>query len=107
MIPKKRIRLSFLVQKTQKLLFWWLSGCAITLASVYLFQMNHVSMQGYVLTRETQENAKLSAKMGQLDAQIARLETREYVLKVSEKEQMIARTREQFIVLKDTFTAQK
>jgi len=107
MITKKRIRLSFLVQKTQKLLFWWLIGCAITLASIYLFQMNHVAMQGYVLTRETQENAELSAKIGQMNAQIARLETREYVLKLSEKEQMVAKNRGQFLVLKEVFTAQR
>ncbi len=107
MPPKKRTRLSFLVLKTQRLLFWWMTGCAITLSSVYLFQMNNVAMQGYVLTRATQENAALSATIGQLDAQIARLETSEYISKLSEKNQMVMRERGRFVVLKQTFTAQK
>jgi len=64
-------------------------------------------MQGYVLTRETQENAALSATVGQLDAQIARLETREYVEKLSEKSQMVMRERGRFVILKPAFTAQK
>ena len=107
MIPKKRTRLSFLVLKTRRLFFWWLTGCVLTLSSVYLFQMNHVAMQGYVLTRATQENASLTATMGQLDAQIARLETREYIAKLSEKNQMVMRERGRFVILKQTFTAQK
>ncbi len=104
---KKRIHLSFLVAKTQKLLFWGLVGFALFLFGIYLFWMNRIAMQGYVLTKFTEKNADLSSTIEQLDARIARFETREYIAKRSEGENMIVRGRQHFVVVKNVFTAQK
>jgi hypothetical protein len=104
---KKRIRLSFLVAETQKLLFWVLVGFALLLFGIYLFWMNRIAMQGYVLTKFSEKNAELSSTIEQLEARIARFETREYVAKRSESVNMVVRGRQHFVVVKKTLTAQK
>ena len=104
---KKRIQLSFLVAKTEKLLFWGLVGVALFLFGIYLFWMNPIAMQGYVLTKFAEKNAELSSTIEQLDARAARFETREYVAKRSESVNMVARGRQNFVVVKKTLTASK
>jgi hypothetical protein len=103
----KRIRLSFLVARTQKLLFSLLGITAITLACVHLFLMNNLSMKGYILSKITARNAELTTTIQKLDAQVARFETREYVEKLSDQSPMVHRVENKFLVMKQTFTAQK
>jgi len=104
---KKRIRLSFLVAKTQRMFFTLLYGIAIALACVYLFWLNHLAMQGYILTKITEESFQLTSELEQIDAKIAHFQTREYVTKMSDKNQMVQRRGQRFVVVKDVFTAQK
>ncbi len=104
---KKRIRLSFLVAKTQKLLFWGLVGFALFLFGVYLFWMNRIAMQGYVLTKFTEKNAELSSTIEQLEATLARFETREYIAKKSAETGMVTKGRQKFVIVHKTLTAQK
>ena len=105
---KKRVRLSFLAARAQKLLFWVLCGIAFALGCMYLFLMNRVAMQGYVLSKVTQQNATLASDHERLEAQIARFQTREYILKMSEKNLMIGQQRPGFITVKqNVLTAQR
>lgn len=105
----KRVRLSFLAAKTQKMLFWFLSALVLILSCVYLFWLNHLSMQGYILSHITAEGHDISAEVERLDARIAKLQTREYIAKMSESETspMVLRQRQRFVVVRDVFTAQK
>ncbi|MCF7812147.1 hypothetical protein K9M59_00895 [Candidatus Gracilibacteria bacterium] len=103
----KRIRLSFLAARTQKLLFSVLCGFALTLACVQLFLMNNLSMKGYILSKITEEQSQITSELQKLDAQVARFETREYVSRQSEQKTMIVRHYQRYMVMKDTFTAQK
>ncbi len=103
----KRVQLSFLVAKTQKLLFGVLMTLAFLLASAYLFLMNKVSMEGYVLSKEAEHNTELSSELEQLESQIAQRETQEYVAKMSDANAMLVRGRQNFVVLRPIFTAQK
>jgi len=82
-------------------------GFALFLFGVYLFGMNRIAMQGYVLTKFTEKNAELSSNIEQLEATIARFETREYITKKSESKKMVSRGRQKFVVIHETLTAQK
>ena len=106
-IRKKRVRISFLVLRTQRLLLLILGGFTILLASIYLFLMNRLAMQGYVLTIETEKHLQLSNELGKLDAQIARYETREYVSESTQAKIMVQRETRKFVVMKNNYTAQK
>ncbi|MCF7917509.1 hypothetical protein K9L27_00690 [Candidatus Gracilibacteria bacterium] len=88
-------------------MFYLLCSIALALACVYLFQMNHLGMQGYILSKVTEKNAEITNTLQKIDAQITRLETREYVSKLSEQDAMVVRQQNQYIVMKQTFTAQK
>jgi len=103
----KRIRLSFLARRTQELLFWVLGICAISLASVYLFLMNHLSMEGYILTVETEQSKEVGAEMDKIETQVAKYETRKYVAGMTETKNMVIRKQQNFLVLKPKFTAQR
>ncbi len=106
--PQKRIKLSFVVARTHRLLTYSLMLLGCILGSLYLFGMNSVAMKGYVLTKIIQENKTLTSEIEQLDAQISQFETREYLEKSSEDSYMVYHNQQrQFLVLKDVFTAQK
>jgi len=107
MSSKKRVRISFLVARTEKFLFWWLSGVALLLACSYLFWLNKVGMQGYVLSKTTEKHFELSSNLEQINAEIARHQAGGYIDKMSKKNAMINRDWQRFVVIKDTFTAQK
>lgn len=64
-------------------------------------------MQGYVLTKTTEKNMELSNSLEQLNADIAKFQAQEYISKISEKNAMIERGWQRFVVIKDVFTAQK
>jgi len=104
---KKRVRLSFLVARTQSFLFWFLAGLALLLGAIYLFLMNRVSMQGYVLSIEMEKSREISSNLEQLDAKIARHETRKYLSDSMYSKDMIVREQQNYFVMKPQFTAFK
>ncbi len=103
----KRIQLSFLARQTQELLFLVLGICAISLAAVYLFLMNRLSMEGYILTVETERSKEVGSEMDKVETQVARYETRKYIAEMPETKEMVIRQRQNFLVLKPRFTAKK
>jgi tRNA A-37 threonylcarbamoyl transferase component Bud32 len=103
----KRIRLSFLARRTQGLLFWILGFCVISLAAIYLFLMNHLSMAGYILTVETERSKDVGTIMDKIETQIAKYETSKYIAGNPETKNMIVRQKQSFLVLKPSFTAKK
>ena len=91
MHPPKRYRLSLLARRTQHMLFGLLIGLALTLFVVQLFVMNHLSMSGYVLTKELTLRTELADQHEKLDAAIAKAQTQEYVYKGSGKTNFVAK----------------
>ncbi|MDM8539037.1 hypothetical protein QUF70_19980 [Desulfobacterales bacterium HSG17] len=106
-IRKKRVRISFLVLRTQRLLLLFLGGLAILFASIYLFLMNRLAMQGYVLTVETEKHLRLAEDIEKVEAQIARYETREYVSESTKTKIMVQREKKRFVFIKPNYTAKK
>jgi hypothetical protein len=104
---KKRVRLSFLVARTQQLLFFFLGGFTVLLAAIYLFLMNRLAMQGYILSMETEKHLNLASELGKVESQIARYETREYVSESAQAKVMVQRERQRYLVMKQQLTAQK
>ena len=89
------------------MLFWLLAGIALLLASVYLFLMNHLAMQGYVLRRETEKSLDIAILLEQLDSQVTRHETHKFLTETLYVKQMTSRERRKFVVMRlQTLTAQ-
>ena len=107
MHPPKRYRLSLLARRTQHMLFGLLIGLALTLFIAQLFVMNHLSMSGYVLTKELTERTQLADKHEKLDAAIAKAQTQEFVYKASSKEALVVKDNQRFVVIPSRFTAQQ
>ncbi len=98
LFSSKRNRLSTLAAQTQKLLFYFCFTVAIVLGSIHLFVMNYVSMQGYVFTKENEKQIQLAQRINQLDAQIAQIESREYLSKTKHLKAMIPQGSPQFFM---------
>lgn len=107
MVAQRRKQLSFWVRYTNRLLLSIAGVMAITIGMVYLFFLNQVSMRGYVLNKELQKNDVITSEKSQLVAQIARMETREYLSKKDYAKVMVQRESSQYFVRRDKFTAQK
>lgn len=107
MLTPKRYRLSLLARHTQRMLFGLLAGLALTLFIAQLFAMNHLSMSGYVLTKELTLRTELADRHEKLDAAIAKAQTQEYVHKTSQKEQLVVKDNQRFVVIPSRFTAQR
>jgi len=104
---KKRVRLSFLVVRTQKMLMFFLFGVAGMLGFLHLFLMNQVAMRGYVLSREMETRAREVAILEQLETKIAQYERRRYLSDATKSGGMVFRSgRRNFLVVKPKFTAQ-
>jgi hypothetical protein len=103
---KKRIRLSFLAQRAQKMLFWLLGFVALMLAAVYLFLTNRLAIQGYALSRVIETNVEIVQDVERIEASLARFQTREYIAETTEAKMMVARNSRQFVVLKPQATAE-
>lgn len=107
MLTPKRYRLSLLARRTQHMLFGLLLSLALTLFVAQLFVMNHLSMSGYVLTKELTLRTKLADRHEKLDAAIAKAQTQEFVFKTSQKKQLVVKDNQRFVVVPNRFTAQQ
>lgn len=105
---RNRKPLSIVALRTHKALFYLLCILASILFVTYLFLMNYLSMEGYILSRVTEEGLELSQELEILDSNIARIQSREFVAKSSGNSQLVSqgpwRT---YVVIPRTFTAQK
>lgn len=104
---KKRIQLSFLVKRTDRLLKVSLYAVIIFLGSFYLFGMNQVAMRGYLLTKEAQKAQEIVKDLESLESLITQLETKDYLVKQSDTSFMVYNDERQFLVYKERYTAQK
>ncbi len=107
MLIPKRYRLSLLARRTQQMLFGLLISLALTLFIAQLFVMNHLAMSGYVLTKELALRSKLTDRHEKLDAAIAKVQTQEFVYKISQKELLVAKNSQRFVMVPNRYTAQK
>lgn len=107
MLIPKRYRLSLLARRTQQMLFGLMFSLALTLFVAQLFVMNRLSMSGYVLTVELSERTKLADQHEKLDAAIAKAQTQEFVYKTSQKEQLVVKDNQRFVVVPNRYTAQQ
>ena len=107
MLIPKRYRLSLLARRTQQMLFGLLITLALTLFIAQLFVMNHLAMSGYVLTQELTLRSDLANRHEKLDAAIAKAQTQEFVYKTSQKEQLVAKDSQRFVMVPNRYTAQE
>ena len=107
MLKPRRYRLSLLARRTQQMLFGLLIGLALTLFVAQLFVMNHLSMSGYVLSRELTLRTELADRDEKLEAAIAKAQTQEFVHKTSQREQLVVKDNQRFVVIPNRFTAQQ
>jgi hypothetical protein len=107
MLTPKRYRLSLLARRTQHMLFGLLAGLALTLFVAQLFVMNYLSMSGYRLTIELTERSTLADKHEKLDAAIAKAQTQEFVYKAGQREQLVVKDNQRFVVVPNRYTAQQ
>ena len=106
-VRSQRVRLSFLVLRTQRMLLLFLCGVAFLLGTTYLFVLNRVALNGYILTIQTETRAELLTEVEKLDAQIAFRQTQTYLSKSKIANDMILRVQPRYVVLRQTYTAQK
>ncbi len=105
-IRKKRFHLSLMVNQTRKMLLIFLGSVAIGLFILQLFLMNNVALRGYALSKLIEQNAQLSQKMEQLDVQLARLQTQEFIAKVKTTKTMVEKNKtQQYVFISNKFTA--
>lgn len=102
---RKRVLFSFVVARTHKMFVFFLALCAIVLFCLYLFLLNRVALQGYILTKEAERKTDILRQIGTLDSSLARLDTREYLLKKSDAYAAISYR--WFSFVREKFTALK
>jgi len=107
MTSRRRVRLSFMVAKTRRLMIGFFSVVVLVVGASHLFLLNKVSMKGYRLSKISEEHIHLASLEEQLDARIAHLQTREYLADLEQVEGMAYRGKGNFVVIKESFTAQK
>jgi len=103
----KRVRLSSLAAKTQKMLFVFSGFCVATLGMAYLFATNYAAIRGYALTKETRQELTLRDELESLDAQIAQKSASNYISDASYLREMIVQEQINYFVLEpQAYTAQ-
>ncbi len=107
MMPRRRVRLSFAIAKTWRLLTAFSVLVVLCLGASYLFLLNSVSMKGYRLSKIAEQHMHLLSQEEQLDAKLAHFQTRQYLSDRKQTESMVYREKGNFVVIKETFTAQK
>lgn len=103
----KRLHLSLVAEQTRKMLFMLLAATSIILFICHLFLMNQLAMRGYILSKESTQNTTLKRELEQSDARVAQLQTHAFVGKSSATKLMVARERQNFVVIPSKMTAQK
>ena len=105
---RRRSPLSIIALRTHKVLVWAMGLGAVSLFASYLFLMNHLSMQGYLLTKEMEEHALLSRNLDQLEAELAQTESREYIQKAPAGKSLMAQGHAKtYVIIPSSLTARK
>lgn len=103
----KRTQLSFVVQRTQKLLFLILGSAILFLGSLYLFGLNTVALRGYALTKEAQKALQIHQELERVEARIIQVETKDFLTQETNSAYMVYNDQRDFLVYKEGYTAQK
>lgn len=107
-IKNKRVQFSTVAKKTHQSLLLMMIIASGVLFVVHLFLMNHVMIKGVVITEATKENIALKEKSEILEAQMARLQTQEFLGKASDKNNLVFREQtSRFVIIPaERYTAQ-
>lgn len=103
----RRKPLSLTALRTHRALLVLMGSVASMLFIGYVFLMNHLSMQGYLLSVESEKHITLSQDLEQIEARVARIQTHEYINKSIKGDVMVAQELKSFLVVPDTVTARK
>jgi len=93
--------------KTQRMLSLFLLGLILILGTTYLFLLNQVSMNGYVLSQITDDRTELAQALDKIDTQIQFRQTADYIADAHQVQIMEVHTQPTYAVIKRTYTAQK
>ncbi len=104
---KKRVRLSFLVARTQKMLLIFSLSVIIFLGIFYLFLLTRVATKGYLLSLEIENSQKLDEELEQINTKIAQLETQKFITENTHAKSMVVQQQTQYLVFSPKYTAQK
>lgn len=106
-LTRKKVRLSLLVYRAQRMYLYLMGTIIVVLGALYLFMLNSVTMSGYVLTQEAREQQELIQAMQELDAFIAQKESREFISESTVAKSMEQRVELAYKVVSPIYTAQK
>ena len=105
---RKRFNLSLAARQTQTMLIGLFVSTVLVLFVTQLFLLNQLSTAGYRLTQAVEKKTELVDEMEKVDAEIARIQTQEFVTKTTAiKHQMVAKEGQQFVQIPLRFTAKK
>ena len=104
---RKKIPLSLIIKNTKQVLTTYLGLLVFVLSAFYLFGMNNVAMQGYILTQEAQNNRKITMELERLDSKIVQLDTKAFLTEKTEASLMVYNNTKDFFVYKNSYTAKK
>jgi len=98
-MAKNRAQLSFLILKTQKIFgIFAIFLCAI-FGFLYLFFANQMLSNGYFLTKISEKNRQIILEIEKIDARIAQLESREFILNNKKVKNLPTAEKEKFLIL--------
>ncbi len=103
----RRPHLRSIAFQAQQMLFGLLIAFSLGLFLTQLFLMNRLSMEGYVMTRALEDKKDLVAENEVVEAEIARLQTQDFVSKTTTKYHFIAKDRQEYVYVPLLMTAQK
>ncbi len=104
---RRRKPLSLTAIHTHRALMLLLGIITSLLFIGYVFLMNHLSMQGYILSRESEKHIQISSKLEQIEAKMAHSQASEYIAKSSVSKPMVVQARKSYVVVPNTVTARR
>ncbi len=102
---KKRFHLSLVVAQAHKMLFTLLGVLVIGLFILQLSLMNTLAVRGFALSQNIEKHKQLLQKTEQIDVQLARLQTQEFVSKVKTTQYMVNKGFQRFVYIPTSLTA--
>jgi len=102
---KRRPHISFLALKTKKLLFIFVFSLVVLVGTIQLFLSNYLMRQGYTLTVETIQNKTNLETLETLESNIAKYETRKFIIDNKTVKQMPFVNNKKFIICNNLLTA--
>lgn len=104
---RRRPHLRHIASQAQGMLFGLMIVFSIGLFLAQLFLMNKLSMEGYVMTRQLEFKKDLVQESELIEAEIARMQTQDFVSKTTSQYQFIAKDNSRFVYVPLLMTAQK